>query len=62
LLFPGFVSDILGFILLMPFTRQWIIKRMFKYYSVRASVYQTGTRDGDIIDAEFERHDNDRLK
>lgn len=62
LLFPGFVSDIVGFILLLPFTRQWLIKRMFKYYSVRASVYQAGTRNDDIIDADFERHDNDRLK
>jgi len=61
LLFPGFVSDGIGFLLLLPWSRRWIIQRLFTYFSGRASVVQSAQND-DVIDAEFERHDQDRLK
>ena len=48
LIFPGFISDTMGFLLLIPFTRKLIINSWFKNkYKAR---YKT---DEEIIDAEI---------
>ena len=48
LIFPGFISDAMGFLLLIPFTRKLIINSWFKNkYKAR---YKT---DEEIIDAEI---------
>ncbi|GGK80376.1 FxsA family protein [Amphritea balenae] len=36
LLTPGFVTDVIGFFCLIPFTRQWLAKLLFSRFSVVA--------------------------
>jgi UPF0716 family protein affecting phage T7 exclusion len=61
LLFPGFVSDVVGFLLILPATRYLFITRVAKYYQSRAQFYAT-SQSGVIIDAEFERNPDKNLK
>ncbi|RMA79383.1 FxsA family protein [Umboniibacter marinipuniceus] len=61
LLFPGFVSDVVGFLLILPATRYLFIARVAKYYQSRAQFYSS-SQDGVIIDAEFERNPDKNLK
>ncbi len=52
LLTPGFFTDTVGFFLLLPPTRIWLVKRMASRMVIPASVNLQGhpQRDGDIID------------
>ena len=53
LILPGFATDILGFLLLFPFTRKLIIKRFAKNYRKK-----TKTK-GDFIEGDYEDVDKD---
>ena len=53
LILPGFATDILGFLLLFPFTRKLIIKRFAKNYRKK-----TKTK-GDFIEGDYEDVDED---
>jgi len=58
LIFPGFISDAIGFLLLFPFTRKIILGFWFK------NNYKTkNNKDEEIIDAEIieEKKDKDEL-
>ena len=58
LILPGFISDTMGFLLLIPFTRKLIIGLWFK------NRYKTNhKKDEEIIDAEIieEKKDKDEL-
>ena len=58
LIFPGFISDGIGFLLLFPFTRKFIISLWFK------NKYKTSHKQNEeIIDAEIieEKKDKDEL-
>ena len=58
LIFPGFISDTIGFLLLFPLTRKLIIGLWFK------NKYKTSRKqDEEIIDAEIieEKKDKDEL-
>ena len=58
LIFPGFISDTIGFLLLIPFTRRLIINTWFK------SKYKNNYKqDEEIIEAEIieEKKDKDEL-
>jgi UPF0716 protein FxsA len=58
LILPGFISDTIGFFLLIPFTRKLIIEQWFK------NKYKTRNQyDEEIIDAEIveEKKDKDEL-
>jgi len=58
LILPGFISDTIGFFLLIPFTRKLIIEQWFK------NKYKTRNQyDEKIIDAEIveEKKDKDEL-
>jgi|TARA_B110000285_G_C15096844_1_gene602523 UPF0716 protein FxsA len=58
LILPGFVSDTIGFLFLIPFTRKIVINFWLK------NKYQKNTKDSDeIIDAEIleEKKDKDEL-
>lgn len=58
LILPGFISDTIGFLLLFPFTRKFIINLWFK------NKYDTNKKnDDEIIDAEIieEKKDKDEL-
>ncbi len=41
LIIPGFLSDILGLLLFVPFIRQWIWKRLAQRITVRTSYTHT---------------------
>ena len=53
LILPGFATDILGFLLLFPFTRKLIIKRFAKNYRKK-----TKTK-GDFIEGDYKDVDKD---
>jgi|TARA_B110001452_G_C15088924_1_gene379914 UPF0716 protein FxsA len=58
LIFPGFISDTVGFLLLIPFTRKIVINFWLK------NKYQKNTKfDENVIDAEIieEKKDKDEL-
>ena len=50
LIIPGFFTDIIGFILLIPFTRKILFKLAFKNKSVPNIKKETDTIDGEVID------------
>ncbi len=56
LLTPGFFTDTVGFLLLVPTFRRWLIKRMIQAGVMRATathVHRKGPMDDDIIEGEF---------
>ena len=75
---PGFVTDILGFVLCLPVTRPVIAKKLLKHLAVKVVTTQQGgfhqqythsqtnSQDSDIIEGEFEDKsaatDNDKNK
>ena len=50
LIIPGFLTDLIGFILLMPFTRKIFFKLAFKNKPMTDIKKQSDTIDGEIID------------
>ncbi len=73
LFLPGFISDVIGLVCLLPFTRSWLIKRIGLYmtkgagqtagfYSSRQTYSQhtteTPRHQAQIIEGEYERKDS----
>lgn len=67
LLTPGFFTDTLGFILLIPFTRQWLAASILKYGIIRgaqfktsasATTYEQTSQQQKTIEGEFISHDD----
>ena len=55
LIIPGFLTDIIGFFLLVPFTRKLIFKKIFKNQTeIKENKNKNQTIDGEIIDKENE--------
>ena len=50
LIMPGFFTDLIGFLLLIPFTRSIFFKLAFKNKPMSDSKKDNSTIDGDIID------------
>ncbi len=50
LIIPGFFTDLIGFFLLIPFTRKILIKLIFKNKPITDTKKQNDTIDGEIID------------
>ena len=50
LIVPGFCTDILGFLLLVPFTRKLLIKHFFKISNNPDKENNKNTLDGEIVD------------
>ena len=50
LIVPGFLTDLIGFLLLMPFTRKIFFKLAFKNKPMTDIKKQSDTIDGEIID------------
>lgn len=72
LFLPGFISDVIGILCLLPFVRQWLIKRIAKHMDQSATrsrqFYAQSTtytehsgpaepRETQVIEGEFERKD-----
>ena len=49
LIFPGFLTDFIGFILLIPITRTYIIKRIFNKTKIESDKNEETVLDGEII-------------
>ena len=55
---PGFITDSLGFLLLFPPFRQFLIGRLpFQYVGKKNTRYPSSSGHSDIIDAEIITHD-----
>jgi UPF0716 protein FxsA len=50
LIIPGFFTDTLGFILLVPFSRNIIIKQFIRKNYVKSKEKESSTLDGEIIE------------
>ena len=50
LIIPGFFTDLIGFLLLIPFTRRIIFSLVFKNKSQTKVNHQDETIDGEIVD------------
>ena len=64
LLLPGLLTDVAGFVLLVPRARVWFRTRLLEYFRQRVNIrMQTfaaragGFAQGEVIDAEFRRAD-----
>ena len=59
LILPGFATDILGFLIIFPFTRRLIFKLVTKKENVKKDEVQI---KDDLIEGEFEDKDNENGK
>ena len=50
LIIPGFFTDLIGFLLLIPFTRKIILKLVLKNRSQSEVNHDDGAIDGEIVD------------
>ena len=50
LIIPGFFTDLIGFLLLIPFTRRIIFSLVLKNKSQSVVKHKDGTIDGEIVD------------
>ena len=67
LITPGFFTDALGFLCLIPYTRRAIISRLINNMVVSTGEYptrpgQTKPRDPNVIEGEFRKSDDDPWK
>src|SRR5262245_29760474 len=73
LMLPGFISDIIGLFCLIPFTRRMMLDRLRKRAAeqvLRQRAFAddpqardaTGTQRPNVIEGEYQRRDNDRLR
>lgn len=63
LLFPGFLTDALGFLLLIPLVRRWLVRRWLRHALIRPGPPGPGGNDphrrshGRTLDGEYRRLD-----
>ena len=55
LIVPGFFSDTIGFLLLIPFTRKILISFFVKKNKISTSQENTNTLDGEIIENKYKK-------
>jgi UPF0716 protein FxsA len=60
-LFPGFISDMVAIVLLIPFTRRLIVRRWLKRHTSSTThfYYQNNDRKGDVFEGEFREVDRE---
>ena len=61
LILPGFITDALGFILLFPFSRRFIITRFLKNKKMTKNDHNKDVIDGEIIEDQNKIKKNDDL-
>ncbi len=57
LIIPGFITDLIGFVLLFPFSRKILINRWLKKNKVHERVNDENILDGEIVDPENKKDD-----
>lgn len=62
LLIPGFFTDLLGFLCLLPFTRRWLLSRVVKKAQSRGQIHTVdrGRQTPRVIEGEWRREGDDR--
>ena len=60
LILPGFITDTLGFLLLFPLTRKFLISALIKKKHVEQNNYENNTIDAEVIEEE-EKDKKDEL-
>ena len=61
LILPGFITDTLGFILLFPFSRRFIITRFLKNKKMAKNDHNKDIIDGEIIENKNKTKKDDEL-
>jgi len=64
LLLPGFFTDAVGFLCLIPYSRQFFSKWLLRNSSIKMNAttgFGANATGGSIIDGEFVRRSDDRL-
>ncbi|WP_039906996.1 MULTISPECIES: FxsA family protein [Candidatus Regiella] len=64
LLIPGFFTDFLGLLLLLPLVQKLLIIKLMPHLNIYASATTGSSRTGEIFDGEYQRKDDvpDRLE
>jgi len=57
LILPGFLTDLIGFLLIIPVTRKFFIKNLSSKFNKKNNIH-----DENIIEGNFEEKDNDESK
>ena len=57
LILPGFITDTLGFLLLFPLTRKFLISALIKKKHVEQNNYENNTIDAEVIEEEKDKKD-----
>ena len=57
LILPGFFTDVIGFILLIPFTRKYLISIWLKNNYKKEKKFDESTIDGEIIEQKEKKDD-----
>ena len=57
LILPGFITDTLGFLLLFPLTRKFLIGALIKKKHVEQNNYENNTIDAEVIEEEKDKKD-----
>lgn len=57
LLLPGFLTDTIGFVLLIPPLRQWIVGRYVRVIPVRPGAHTGGEEGPRVIEGDYRRED-----
>jgi len=55
LIIPGFITDVLGFLLIIPFTRKFFIKNI-------SSKFKAKKMKDDFIEGDYEEHNDEQKK
>ena len=58
LIIPGFATDIFGFLIVFPFTRNFFLEKFFSRFKNR----EENTKKNNFIDGDFEDIDDDHDK
>ncbi|MGZ9108259.1 MAG: FxsA family protein [Micavibrio sp.] len=62
LILPGFFTDTVALLLLVPFLRGWLRHYLARYFTGEPIISTRGHAKGDILEGEFTRVDNEDIK
>ena len=62
LILPGFFSDAVALVLLIPFMREWLRLYLTRYFIGEPIIAARGKAAGDVLEGEFTRVDSTEIK
>ena len=57
LIIPGFLTDLIGFLLLFPFSRRFLVKTWIEKNKVKTQMENENVLDGEIVEDKEEKND-----